>query len=79
MINLEDSTTTQLLQDGSTLCCQIHGVSSSGQSVLFTDTKSHSVKQFFLHGPILDGTDIAQTVNTVTGNGSSGTETGYLT
>ena len=54
MINLDDSTTTQLLQNESSLCCQIHGVSLSGQSVVFTDTKSHLVKRFSRNGPILN-------------------------
>ena len=41
VVNLEDGTTLQLLQNGSPKCCQIHGVCLSGQSVIFTDTKSH--------------------------------------
>lgn len=56
------------------MCCQIHGVSLSGQSVVFTDTKSHSLKRFSLNGPSLEGTNVVQTVDTVAGNGSSGTE-----
>ena len=54
MINLDDSTTTQLLQNEISLCCQICGASLSGQSVVFRDTKSHSVKRFSCNGPILN-------------------------
>lgn len=40
VVNLEDGTTLQLLQNGSLKCCKIHGVSLSGQSVI-SDPKSH--------------------------------------
>ena len=48
VVNLADGTTLQLLQNGSPKCCQIHGVCLSGQSVIFTDTKSHTLKRFSL-------------------------------
>lgn len=73
VVNLEDGTTLQLLRNGSATCSQIHGVCFSDQSVIFTDTKSHSLKRFSL-----DGTDTIHNVDTITGNGTSGTEDGLI-
>ena len=78
VINLEDGTTQQLLKKGSTLCSQIHGVSLSGHSVIFTDTKSHTLKRFSLEASVLDGTKVVQKVDTIIGNGTSGTEDGLI-
>ena len=78
VINLEDGTTQQLLKNGSTLCSQIHGVSLSGHSVIFTDTKSHTLKRFSLEASVLDGTKVVQKVDTIIGNGTSGTEDGLI-
>jgi len=77
-VNLEDGTTLQLLQNGSPKCCQIHGVCLSGQSVIFTDTKSHTLKRFSLEVALLDGTNKIQKVDTIIGNGTSGTEDGLI-
>lgn len=74
VINLEDGTTQQLLQNGSTLCCQIHGVNLSGHSVIFTDTKSQKLKRFSLEASLLDGTKEVKKVDTIIGNGTSGAE-----
>lgn len=78
VINLEDGTTQQLLKNGSTLCSKIHGVSLSGHSVIFTDTKSHTLKRFSLEASVLDGPKVVQKVDTVIGNGTSGTEDGLI-
>lgn len=74
VVNLEDGTTLQLLQNGSPKCCQIHGVCLSGQSVISTDTKSHTLKWFSLEVALLDGTNKIQKVDTIIGNGTSATE-----
>lgn len=78
VINLEDGTTQQLLKNGSTLCSQIHGVSLNGHSVIFTDTKSHTLKRFSLEASVLDGTKVVQKVDTIIGNGTNGTEDGLI-
>lgn len=78
VVNLEDGTTLQLLQNGSPKCCQIHGVCLSGQSVIFTDTKSATLKRFSLKAALLDGTNKIQKVDTIIGNGTSGTEDGLI-
>ena len=77
-INLEDGTTLQLLQNGSPKCCQIHGVCLRSQSVIFTDTKSHTLKRFSLEAALLDGTKKILKVDTIIGNGTSGTEDSLL-
>ena len=63
VVNLEDGTTLQLLQNGSPECCQIHGVCLCGQSVIFTDTKSHTLKRFSVEAALLDGTNKIQKVD----------------
>ena len=78
VINLEDGTTQQLLQNGSTLCCQIHRVSLSGHSIIFKDTKSQKLKRFSLEASVLDGTKEVKKVNTIIGNGTSGAEDGLI-
>ena len=78
VVNLEDGTTLQLLQNESPDCCQIHGVCLSGQSVIFTDTKSHALKRFSFEAALLDGTNKIQKVDTIVGNGTSGTEDGLI-
>ena len=59
-------------------CCQIHGVCLSGQSVIFTDTKSHALKRFSFEAALLDGTNKIQKVDTIIGNGTSGTKDGLI-
>ena len=80
-------TTLQLLQNGSSECCQIHGVCLGlglglglvgGQSVIFTNTKSHTLKRFSLEAALLDGTNKIQKVDTIIGNGTSGAEEGLI-
>ena len=82
-------TTLQLLQNGSPECCQIYGVCLGlglglglglvgGQSVILTDTKSHTLKRFSLEAALLDGTNKIQKVDAIIGNGTSGTEEGLI-
>ena len=78
VLSLKDGTTVQLLTNESALCRQIHGVALAGESIIFTDTKSHSLKRFRFDTSILDGRRSIPIPmgETIIGNGSSGTDDG---
>ena len=47
-------------------------------SVIFTDTTSHTLKQFSLEASVLDGKKEVEKVDTIIGDGTSGAEDGFI-
>ena len=47
-------------------------------SVIFTDTTSHTLKQFSLEASVLDGKKEVEKVDAIIGDGTSGAEDGFI-